>query len=99
VREVAAVSAALARTSFFGLYHATAHGETSWADFARRCAATLGLPPERVQGVPTAELPMKAPRPARAILDNRRLRERGLDGFSSWQQALDAFIEEERQVG
>jgi dTDP-4-dehydrorhamnose reductase len=93
-REVARVSAALARTEHHGLYHATAHGETSWADFALRAAQILGLPAERVQGVATAALPLKAMRPRRAILDNRMLRERGLDGFSSWQDALGAFIAE-----
>ena len=34
----------------------------------------------------------KAQRPRRAVLDNRRLRERGLDTLSSWQDALRAFI-------
>jgi dTDP-4-dehydrorhamnose reductase len=95
-REVAAVSVALTRTSAFGLYHATAHGETTWADFARRCAALLGLPEDRVSGVPAEALPMKAPRPRRAILDNVKLRALGLDSFSSWQDALAAFMAAER---
>jgi dTDP-4-dehydrorhamnose reductase len=95
VRDVARVSAALAQTTFHGLYHCTAQGETSWADFARLAATTLGLPPERVEGVPTSALPMKAPRPRRAILDNRALRLRGLDTFPTWQDALRAFIVEE----
>jgi dTDP-4-dehydrorhamnose reductase len=96
VRDVARVSAALAGTAFHGLYHCTAQGETSWADFARLAAETLGLPPERVQGVATADLPMmKAPRPRRAILDNRALRLRGLDTLPTWQDALRAFIAEE----
>ncbi len=99
VRQVARVSAALAGTSFYGLYHCTTQGETSWADFARRAAATLGVPESRVEGVPTASLPMKAPRPFRSVLDNRMLRERGLDGLSSWEGALDAFIAEEIQLG
>src|SRR5450432_3965578 len=42
--------------------------------------------------LPTSALPMKAPRPRRAILDNRMLRLRGLDGMSTWQDALRAFI-------
>ena len=92
VRDVARVSAALAGTDFYGLYHCTSQGETSWAAFAAFAAATLGLPAERATGVPTSELPMKAPRPRRAILDNRALRLRGLDGMPSWQDALRAFI-------
>jgi dTDP-4-dehydrorhamnose reductase len=96
---VAKVSAALARTRHYGLYHATAHGETSWAEFARLAASILGVPDERVTGVPTSALPLKAPRPRRAILDNRMLRERGLDLFSPWQDSLRAFIAEEARVG
>jgi dTDP-4-dehydrorhamnose reductase len=97
VRDVARVSAALARTTFHGLYHCTAQGETSWADFGRLAAAVLGLPADRVEGVPTSALPMKAPRPRRAILDNRALRLRGLDTLPSWQDALRAFIARETE--
>ena len=78
-----------------GLYHCTAHGETTWADFATWRRDILGVPAERVEGVSTAEMPLKAPRPRRAILDNRRLREHGLDSLSSWQDALRAFIAQE----
>lgn len=91
-REVAAVSAAIAATPHPGLYHCTSQGETSWQSFARAAAARLGLPPERVEGVPTSALPFKAPRPRRAVLDNRMLRLLGLDRLSRWQDALDAFI-------
>jgi dTDP-4-dehydrorhamnose reductase len=99
VREVAAVSAALAATAHFGLYHCTSQGETTWADFARLAARLVGAPDERVQGVAYADLKLKAPRPLRAILDNRALRERGLDTLSSWQDALRAFVAEETAAG
>jgi dTDP-4-dehydrorhamnose reductase len=94
-REVADVSAALARTSHHGLYHCTSQGETTWADFARLAAEILGVPAARVQGVSTAELPLKAQRPRRAILDNSALRARGLDTLSTWQDALRGFIAED----
>ena len=99
VREVARVSAALARTDAHGMYHCTSQGETTWADFARFAAETLGLPASRVEALPTSALPMKAARPRRAILDNRMLRARGLDAMSSWQDAARAFIAEETRLG
>jgi dTDP-4-dehydrorhamnose reductase len=83
VREVVRVSAALARTEHFGLYHCTAQGETSWADFAHFAAGVLGLPEGRVDPLPTSALPMKAPRPRRSVLDNRMLRLRGLDTMAT----------------
>lgn len=98
VREVARLSAALAATESYGLYHCTSHGETTWADFARLAAKILGLPESKVEGVPTAALPMKAPRPRRAILDNRMLRQIGLDTLSTWQEALQAFAAEEMRL-
>jgi dTDP-4-dehydrorhamnose reductase len=98
-REVARVSAALARTHAYGMYHCTSQGETSWAEFARFCAATLGLPEARVAALPTDAIGMKAPRPRRAILDNRMLRARGLDTMSAWQDAARAFIADETRLG
>jgi dTDP-4-dehydrorhamnose reductase len=98
VRDVAAVSAALAKTDHYGLFHATSQGATSWSDFAAQAAEILGIAGDKVQGVPTSALPMKAARPRRAILDNRGLRERGLDLFPSWQDALRAFIAEESRL-
>ena len=99
VREVASVSAALAATSYYGLYHCTSQGETTWADFARLAAELTGAPADRVQGVAYADLKLKAPRPLRAVLDNRALRERGLDTLSTWQDALRAFAAEETAAG
>jgi dTDP-4-dehydrorhamnose reductase len=99
VREVAVVSASLAATSHHGLYHCTSQGETSWADFARLAAQLTGAPADRVQAVAYADLPLKAPRPMRAILDNRALREIGLDTLSTWQDALRAFVAEEAAAG
>jgi len=94
VREVAAVSAALATTAHHGLYHCTAHGETTWVDFALLAASLVGAPATRVHGVPSADLRLEAPRPKHAVLDNRALREIGLDTLSSWQDALRAFATE-----
>jgi dTDP-4-dehydrorhamnose reductase len=95
VRSVVTVSAALAATDHFGLYHCTANGETSWANYARFLAAALGLPDSKVTAVPTAELPMKAQRPRRAVLDNRMLRLRGLDTMGDWQAQARAFMASE----
>ena len=97
--RVARVSAALARTEHFGLYHCTSDGETSWADYARFLAAELGLPDERVQrAAHGGSCPaMRRARPRRAVLDNRMLRLRGLDTMPDWQDAARAFIRAERR--
>jgi dTDP-4-dehydrorhamnose reductase len=94
-REIAAVSAAIAATSHHGLYHCTAQGETTWADFAGLAAELLGVPADRVQAVAYGDLALAARRPRRAILDNRALRALGLDTLSPWQDGLRAFVAEE----
>lgn len=90
--DVVRVSAALAHTDGFGVYHCTSQGEVSWADYARFVAGEIGAPDDRVQALPTEALAMLAPRPRRAILDNRALRERGLDSMPTWQEAARAFL-------
>jgi dTDP-4-dehydrorhamnose reductase len=95
VRPVVTVSAALAATDHFGLYHCTANGETSWADYSRFLAAELGLPESRVNALATSELPLKARRPRRAVLDNRMLRLRALDTMGDWQGQARAFLASE----
>lgn len=99
VVPVVAVSAALAKTEHYGLYHCTANGETSWADYARFLAAELGLPADRVAALPTTALPMTATRPRRAVLDNRMLRLRGLDTLGDWQSQARAFLVSETSTG
>jgi dTDP-4-dehydrorhamnose reductase len=98
IRDVAAVSVALAATEHHGLYHCTAQGETTWADFAREAAALLGLPAERIQTVAATELPFHEIRPRRPILENRALRAIGLDTLPPWQDALRAFVREDQEL-
>lgn len=93
VRDVASVSGALAHTEHYGVYHCTSAGETSWAEYARFVAAELKVPEDRVQALRTADLPaLRAPRPRRAVLENRLLRLRGLDSMPDWKAAARAFI-------
>jgi dTDP-4-dehydrorhamnose reductase len=99
VHDVVRASAALAHTEHHGLYHCTAQGETSWADFARFAARALGLPETRVEALPSTALALPAPRPRRAILDNRMLRLRGLDTMPTWQEGALAFIAREGDSG
>jgi len=98
VREVARVSAALVNTELYGLYHCTSQGETTWSQFALEAARLLNLAESRVEGIPSASLQLKAPRPRRAVLENRMLKLHGLDTLSSWQDALSAFVAEETRL-
>jgi dTDP-4-dehydrorhamnose reductase len=98
VESVIPAAAAVARGGHTGLYHATAQGETSWADFARVLAGFAGCDPALVEALAYGALRMKAARPRRAILDNRRLRALGLDSLPDWKAQARAYVISESPV-
>lgn len=60
-----------------GLFHMTASGEASWADFAQtifHVSASLGGPSAGVRRITTADYPTQARRPANSRLDCARLK-------------------------
>jgi dTDP-4-dehydrorhamnose reductase len=92
---VARLSARLASSGHFGLYHGTAQGETTWVDFARFVAAAIGLPDARIEAVPGSSLKLKAARPRRAVLVSRRLPEVGLEPLPPWQDQVREYLRTE----
>lgn len=95
VVPVVEASAALVRTEWFGMYHSTANGETTWADYAHFLAGQIGAPTANVSALPYGALSLKAPRPCRSILDNRMLRLRGLDVLGTWQEQALRYLQSE----
>lgn len=55
-----------------GLWHLANQGETSWAAFGQRIAATLSLDPALVVGVDSQTLGLKAARPVYSVLSSDR---------------------------
>jgi dTDP-4-dehydrorhamnose reductase len=95
VDPVARLSARLAASGQFGLYHATAQGETTWAEFARYVAHRAGLPQARVEAVAGSSLRLKAVRPRRAVLVSRRLGAIGLAPLPTWQEQAHGYLASE----
>ncbi len=83
-----------------GLYHAVAHGQCSWHEFA--CAALLlaGID-HPITPVSSNEFAAAARRPAYSVLDNARLRHLGMDIMMDWRSGLKRYIEKKypRQRG
>lgn len=81
----------LTETDAFGVYHATSAGQCSWNEFAKAIFREAGL--DVVTDVATAaDFPAKVRRPPYSILDNRALRDRGLDLMPTWQDALKRYM-------
>lgn len=82
-----------------GLYHLAAAGETHWQAYAQRVIAqarALGLStriaPEQVQGIPAAQYPTPAARPANSRLDCQRLESALGMQLPDWTIGVDAVV-------
>jgi dTDP-4-dehydrorhamnose reductase len=83
----------LLRSGRFGLYHMTNHGSCSRYEVACRIVSFLGAD-VRVAPVNSAHFPLSAPRATSEAMRNLNLELTGLDRMSSWQDALDTYLEE-----
>jgi dTDP-4-dehydrorhamnose reductase len=91
--ELARQIVVLSDSDCFGLYHATAEGSCSWFEFARTIFTMTG---SRVTLKPAApgEFPAKVQRPKYSVLENRMLKSRELNVFSSWQDGLRQYLQQ-----
>jgi dTDP-4-dehydrorhamnose reductase len=91
--EVARQTRAVLANNLTGVYHATPEGETSWYGFVRMIFEKLNMP-VKVRPCTTEEFPRPAPRPKRSSLENKRLKEAGLNVMRPWDIALAEFLDQ-----
>jgi dTDP-4-dehydrorhamnose reductase len=74
-----------------GIVHATAEGTCTWYEGAVEFLQLMNVP---VHLVPCAssEYPTPAHRPSNSILENKRLKEAGLNRMVSWREDLRGFV-------
>jgi dTDP-4-dehydrorhamnose reductase len=75
-----------------GLWHVTNRGPVSWYEFAQEVLRSMDDDAERVKPITTAEMPRPAPRPANSVLDNRALREAGIDLLPDFRESLGRLV-------
>jgi len=90
-RELARQVVALSRSDAYGLYHATAEGSCSWFEFAREIFALTNTR-IKLNVADPKEFPAKVPRPSYSVLENRALKNRGLNVFRLWQEGLREYL-------
>lgn len=93
--DLAQQIAAVIETEQYGLYHATSQGDCTWYEFAAEIFRQSGLRPT-LGRAKTGDFGEKATRPAYSVLENRALREIGMDVMRPWQEALGAYLEERK---
>ncbi len=75
----------------FGLYHATAEGECSWYEFAKAIFEISGVK-ARVERAEPGEFSSGVKRPKYSVLENKKLKEMGINAFQHWREALREFF-------
>jgi dTDP-4-dehydrorhamnose reductase len=75
-----------------GLYHAVAHGQCSWHEFASAALMLAGID-HPIAPVSSNEFAAPARRPAYSVLDNARLRHLGMDIMTDWRSGLKRYVE------
>jgi dTDP-4-dehydrorhamnose reductase len=89
----AAQIAKLAEAGLSGLFHATPQGQCSWYEFAEAIFRYTGTP-VKLSRANSADFPAKVPRPHYSVLDNKGLREAGLDIMPEWTECLRQYLKE-----
>lgn len=85
-----------------GVYHASAAGETTWADYARCVIATAATLPafasrlkvraDRVEPIPASAYPTPAKRPTNSLLDGSKLERTFGVAMPDWRADVEAFV-------
>jgi dTDP-4-dehydrorhamnose reductase len=89
--DLARQMAVLLPTSHYGLFHMTNEGSCSWYEFA---AAIFDLAGIRADLQPTTSGLYKSPalRPRYSVLENKRLKDLGLNQMIHWREALAEYL-------
>ena len=78
-----------------GIFHMTAEGEASWAEFAEAifaASAALGGPSAKVKAITTAQFPTPARRPANSRLDSTKLLQAYGIRLPAWQGSVRKVV-------
>lgn len=82
--------------SLRGIFHMTADGQASWAEFAEavfEASVELGGPSARVRGITTADYPTPARRPANSRLDSSKIARTHGVRLPAWRQSVKRVVE------
>lgn len=74
-----------------GIYHATSEGYCTWYELARYFMKRMNVE-HNIVPCSTDEYPTPAVRPQNSILDNRKLKEQGINLMPHWEEEIDQFV-------
>ena len=79
-----------------GIYHATAEGYCTWFELAGYFLNKMQVP-HTIVPCTSEEYPTRAQRPKNSILENRHLKEKGINIMAQWQEDIDQFVSRFRE--
>jgi dTDP-4-dehydrorhamnose reductase len=79
-----------------GLYHCVGKGSCSRYEWACLAVRAAGLDPAAIEPISSNHFAQKAPRPKYSALDNKRLRDEGVEAMRPWEEALHSHLRESR---
>jgi dTDP-4-dehydrorhamnose reductase len=83
----------LIETSYYGIYHISNNGETSWFDYAKKILELTHLDEKvKLSKITAKEYGAPAPRPSYSVLRNYNLELLDKDDLPSWENALERYI-------
>ncbi|MFO7974570.1 MAG: dTDP-4-dehydrorhamnose reductase [Candidatus Hydrogenedentota bacterium] len=74
-----------------GTYHATSQGECSWYDFAKAIFDETKTEVQ-LEKATSDDFPSTVQRPDYSVLDNKHLRDQGLDVMPAWREGLTEYF-------
>jgi dTDP-4-dehydrorhamnose reductase len=87
----------LVETNAQGIFHATSEGHCTWYELAVYFLKKMNVP-HTIIPCTTEEYPTPAPRPMNSILENRNLKEKGMNIMDDWKSDVDEFVLNFREV-
>ncbi len=78
------------------IYHATAEGYCTWFELAGYFLNKMQVP-HTIIPCTSEEYPTRAQRPKNSILENRHLKEKGINIMAQWQEDIDQFVSRFRE--
>ncbi len=79
-----------------GVRHATSEGHCTWFELAGHFLNKMNVP-HALTPIPTEEYPTPTKRPMNSILENRGLKEQGVNVMRDWRQDVDQYVEQYRE--
>lgn len=83
------------RMDAYGLCHATAEGLCSWYEFAKEIFKIMEMDVNLNIAAP-GEFPTKVRRPSYSVLENKFLKDHGINIFKHWKEGLEEYLKKER---